>query len=118
MTSPRPTPPPATTAPTQGVAFVDGVIVVADAVAFVVVVPAPLREAPRVSVKPARGAPGSVDILAVEERARRDDGLREVAFVCEAERGPASFDVDIVVDRPGQPLVHLPGPVVPARDPP
>jgi hypothetical protein len=93
---------------------VDGVETGAVVVVFAVVVRARATEAPRVSVKPAGGARGVVDIIGVEERARLHDDVREIAFCCEAERGAVAFDVDVVVDRPGQPLLHLPGPHVAA----
>lgn len=89
---------------------VDAVLVQEDIVSFVVLVHGPALEAPRVSVR-ARGA-GLVDVVGVEERGRSDGGGRIVAFLCEAERGAVAFDVDIVVDRPGLPVLHLAGPAV------
>jgi hypothetical protein len=83
-------------------------------VGFVVVVAAPTTEAPRVSVRAAPGNPGVVDIVGVEERDRAGD-VRRIAFRCEADRGDVDFAVSVVVDRPGRPLVTLPGPAVPAR---
>ncbi len=94
---------------------VHGVAVVTfDVVTFDVVVRASMTEAPRVSVKAAHGARGVVDIIGVEERTRASDGTREIAFSCEAERGAVDFVVDVVVDRPGRTLLHVPGPHVPA----
>jgi hypothetical protein len=88
-----------------------------DHVAFDVVVVVPAAVAPRVALR-ADGSHGAADVLGVEERGRTDDGLREVAFRCEAERGDAPWRVIVLVERPGAPTVRLAGPDVPARRPP
>jgi hypothetical protein len=85
-----------------------------EVVRFVVVVAGAARDAPRVSVRPVGGPAGSVDVTGVEERGR-DGEARRVAFACEAERGGVAYGVSVVVDRPGQALLTLPGPPVPAR---
>ncbi len=99
-------------------ASIDAVVSDSAVVTFDVLVPAPSAEAPRVSLRPARGARGVVDIIGVQERARAPDGTRVIAFSCEAERGAEAYDVDVVVDRPGRALVQLTGPHIPAAGEP
>ena len=85
-----------------------------DVVTFAVLVVAPAAEAPRVSVKPAIGHKGVVDVTGVLDRGR-DGDARVVAFCCEAERASAPWNTAVVVDRPGRSLLQLAGPTVPGR---
>ncbi|MDP2339476.1 MAG: hypothetical protein Q8O67_00850 [Deltaproteobacteria bacterium] len=80
---------------------------------FAVSVVVALDVPPRVSVKPAAGSAGKVEIVSAQETERIAPSSRRVVFEAEAERSAQAWNVVVVVEV-GASLLALEGPSVPA----